>query len=576
MMQKLFDHMEQDHGLILTESELQDIVSAVGMDVRLLLDRLEKSRDEWRTIAGKFRAVLGAGSGAREDLACEEYDRMIKTMNPTTTVEKATAEHEAEMRASTPRTDKATGALVGFHREAAEIVSADFARELERDLIRTEAALDEATGAFHTCHDKCQRPLCVMRRELAAVQAEQDQHQITIVALRNQGDVSERGWKRVERERDAANAELERVRDKLAETEKERDLAISALEHSPYATLAKALLEGFDLQCLPMQTARFAVEKYDDLRAALAVAREGLERLRDYPGTDDAGGCLWHMAQIAIGILSQLPAETGDVQPEARANVGLIDAVLQRLEPLNIPTGSAGQPGEGKGGVLEFANAILHGDVEHRAWLTEAAQAFVAGQPLPPVRSATTPPTTGSLPIQTDSVSAPQGGDDATVETDAMRQIPRLFEYLDYSRSDAPRNSINPYHHEAAYEFQDLRDIRDHAKRLETQRNEARRAVAERDAELAELRRQIAGLSDPVAVRTNILRGNIALPENYVERGTDSDNRIMDARIARAFEMLSKHEPPDPMLDARAAKQLPVLKEHLRAVAAKLRQPDAN
>lgn len=77
MMQKLFDHMEQEHGLSLTQSELQDIVSAVGCDVRLLLDRLEKSRDEWRTIAGKFRAVFD-GSG-REDLACKEYDRMIKT-----------------------------------------------------------------------------------------------------------------------------------------------------------------------------------------------------------------------------------------------------------------------------------------------------------------------------------------------------------------------------------------------------------------------------------------------------------------------------------------------------------------
>lgn len=46
MMQKLFDHMEQTHGLILTQSELQDIVSAVGCDVRLLLDRAITERDD--------------------------------------------------------------------------------------------------------------------------------------------------------------------------------------------------------------------------------------------------------------------------------------------------------------------------------------------------------------------------------------------------------------------------------------------------------------------------------------------------------------------------------------------------
>lgn len=34
--------------------------------------------------------------------------------------------------------------------------------------------------------------------------------------------------------------------------------------------------------------------------------------------------------------------------------------------------------------VLKFAEAALHGDDEHRAWLMAAAEAFVKGQPLPP------------------------------------------------------------------------------------------------------------------------------------------------------------------------------------------------
>jgi hypothetical protein len=65
-----------------------------------------------------------------------------------------------------------------------------------------------------------------------------------------------------------------------------------------------------------------------------------------------------------------------------------------------------------------------------------------------------------------------------TPRTDAMRQIPRLFEYFEYVRHDAPRNSIDPYAHEGGLPHQDLRDIRDHAKKLE-QENAALRELAE-------------------------------------------------------------------------------------------------
>jgi hypothetical protein len=36
--------------------------------------------------------------------------------------------------------------------------------------------------------------------------------------------------------------------------------------------------------------------------------------------------------------------------------------------------------------VLSFAQAILHGDDEHKAWLMEAAEAFASYKPLPPTR----------------------------------------------------------------------------------------------------------------------------------------------------------------------------------------------
>lgn len=37
--------------------------------------------------------------------------------------------------------------------------------------------------------------------------------------------------------------------------------------------------------------------------------------------------------------------------------------------------------------VVEFAKAVLHGDEEHQAWLTEAAECWVAGKPLPKPRN---------------------------------------------------------------------------------------------------------------------------------------------------------------------------------------------
>jgi hypothetical protein len=40
-----------------------------------------------------------------------------------------------------------------------------------------------------------------------------------------------------------------------------------------------------------------------------------------------------------------------------------------------------------KAEVTAFAEAILHGDDEHRAWLLEAAKAWNERKPLPPVRS---------------------------------------------------------------------------------------------------------------------------------------------------------------------------------------------
>jgi hypothetical protein len=42
--------------------------------------------------------------------------------------------------------------------------------------------------------------------------------------------------------------------------------------------------------------------------------------------------------------------------------------------------------------VRAFAKAVLHGDNEHKAWLLEAAEAFIEGKPLPEPRGKGTAP----------------------------------------------------------------------------------------------------------------------------------------------------------------------------------------
>lgn len=63
---------------------------------------------------------------------------------------------------------------------------------------------------------------------------------------------------------------------------------------------------------------------------------------------------------------------------------------------------AAASPFMGALGVREFANAILHGDDEHRAWLLEAAEAFIAGTSLPEPRDK------GSAPVPQDAPAEPE------------------------------------------------------------------------------------------------------------------------------------------------------------------------
>jgi hypothetical protein len=63
----------------------------------------------------------------------------------------------------------------------------------------------------------------------------------------------------------------------------------------------------------------------------------------------------------------------------------LCDA-LRHTHPSRTMCKEAADVIERLGEVRAFAKAVLHGDDAHRAWLLEAAEAFIAGKPLPAPR----------------------------------------------------------------------------------------------------------------------------------------------------------------------------------------------
>lgn len=80
--------------------------------------------------------------------------------------------------------------------------------------------------------------------------------------------------------------------------------------------------------------------------------------------------------------------------------------------------------------IRNFTKAILHGDDEHRAWLQEAAEAFIEGRELPPPRA--------SSPIFTNSQRMALVSILVWYTTD--RHQPQ--EFYDCSQPDAPVTKV--------------------------------------------------------------------------------------------------------------------------------------
>ncbi len=83
------------------------------------------------------------------------------------------------MKTDTPRTDEVAWPETG-------LVEGDFARQLERELTAARAEIERLdTAGIHSCHKDCQRPNCVLRRELKAVTEQRDEARYFAEGYRN-------------------------------------------------------------------------------------------------------------------------------------------------------------------------------------------------------------------------------------------------------------------------------------------------------------------------------------------------------------------------------------------------------
>ena len=68
------------------------------------------------------------------------------------------------MSGDTPETDAKVSAHIGFY--SCATVPAELCRRMERERDEARRKLNDLdVAAIHSCHNECQRPMCLLRRE---------------------------------------------------------------------------------------------------------------------------------------------------------------------------------------------------------------------------------------------------------------------------------------------------------------------------------------------------------------------------------------------------------------------------
>lgn len=94
--------------------------------------------------------------------------------------------------------------------------------------------------------------------------------------------------------------------------------------------------------------------------------------------------------------------------------------------------------------VRAFAKAMLHGDDEHKAWLLEAAEAFIAGNPLPPPRGKGIGLDAVDVGLKLTAKAAAEGYPTARELHDKLTNAKTFHDYVKGQSDPLPRKHQDP------------------------------------------------------------------------------------------------------------------------------------
>jgi hypothetical protein len=119
----------------------------------------------------------------------------------------------------------------------------------------------------------------------------------------------------------------------------------------------------------------------DETRPAVEIARQMLAMGINVQATGEVTN------QVVAGIIKSLLDHIDELEADLKCAVAVGRYAARAPSPQGTDQPTLPMAPEP---VRKFAEAILHGDGVHRAWLLDAAEAFINGKPIPSVRDQTT------------------------------------------------------------------------------------------------------------------------------------------------------------------------------------------
>jgi hypothetical protein len=133
--------------------------------------KLERERNEWAAMCGGYKQERDIAEADATNFHARIF-QLINERDEAREAIRALAEHgESEIQRITKERDEAREALADVEEYGTEEINTAvrLRRKLATALVERDEAREDlenhAASTIHSCHDQCQRPMCVLRRE---------------------------------------------------------------------------------------------------------------------------------------------------------------------------------------------------------------------------------------------------------------------------------------------------------------------------------------------------------------------------------------------------------------------------